>query len=63
MKYTIEKGKGKLGGKCNRTACLNGPATWFSTVEQAHYCEGCAQEINKWVPPQVAKMYKVEQFA
>lgn len=55
--------KGKLGGKCNRTACAKGPAMWFSPVEQAHYCEECAIEINKWTTPQVKKMYKVETFA
>lgn len=50
--------KGKKDGKCNRTRCPNRPATWFSTIEQAYYCEPCAIEINKWVPPHLPKLAK-----
>lgn len=51
--------KGYLGGECNRGACTHKDPTWWSSVERAYYCEECATEINKWTPPNVAKMVKL----
>jgi hypothetical protein len=48
--------KGKLNGECNRTACKNTPAVYFSTIEKAHYCAKCAREINQWIPDHLSKL-------
>lgn len=42
--------KGARGGKCNRTACPNMGANWFSKVMQAWYCQPCAFAINAALP-------------
>lgn len=57
MQHNLEKGK--LGGKCNRGACPNFPATWYSSVENAHYCQPCAFKINDYCPPSVPKLVRV----
>ena len=53
--------KGLLNGRCNRTACATRPATFYSSVERAHYCEDCARRINAFVPAGVPKLVFVEQ--
>lgn len=50
--------KGKLLGKCNRTACWNRPASWYSRVMDAFYCFKCAHDINRCSPPGVDKIYE-----
>ena len=39
--------KGKLGGACNRAACLAPGANWWNTGSRAYYCERCANLINE----------------
>jgi hypothetical protein len=42
--------KGLFGGSCNRRACQRPGATWFNHSTRAHYCEDCAQAINRANP-------------
>src|SRR5690349_19861936 len=42
--------KGKLDGACNRSACLERPATWWNESTRAHYCGTCARLINDNTP-------------
>lgn len=44
---SIDSGKGKLGGRCNRQACLAPGATWWNVVTRAFYCRPCAAMINR----------------
>lgn len=39
--------KGKLGGSCNRSACLAPNARWYNRYTEAHYCEKCANLLNQ----------------
>ena len=48
--------KGLLHGQCYRGACSNNNATWYSSVEQQHYCQSCAMKINAHLPQGVAKI-------
>lgn len=38
--------KGVLNGMCNRTQCLETPATWYNHSTRKHYCEACAHLLN-----------------
>lgn len=39
--------KGRLGGKCNRTACgTNIPAEYFNKSTLMYYCSVCASILN-----------------
>jgi hypothetical protein len=58
---TMPLDKGQLNGTCNRTACSNRPATWWSSVERAHYCQPCALKINEYIPEGVAKLVRASQ--
>lgn len=40
--------KGKLNGRCNRTACQRPGATWFNTSTRAYYCAACARDITRF---------------
>lgn len=51
--------KGQAGHECNRGACENEPAYWYSSVERAYYCQPCAFKINEFLPPGVAKLVRV----
>lgn len=42
-----ENSKGGFMGICNRGACDTKPAVWWNTVMRKHYCERCAESINK----------------
>ena len=42
--------KGDLNGACNRSACLERPATWFNTSTLKHYCRVCGIKINQYAP-------------
>lgn len=53
--------KGLFRGKCNRSACPNTGANWWSPVERAHYCETCAKDINNWTPPGIKLMYEITE--
>ena len=39
--------KGELGGECNRTVCNNTGAIYFNYSTEKHYCEECAEIINR----------------
>jgi len=48
------KNKGKMGLRCNRTACENTEAYWYNRTTRAYYCQPCAHAINEasnFVPP------------
>lgn len=38
--------KGKLGGLCNRSACLRPGAWWWNKGSYAYYCPSCSADIN-----------------
>jgi len=40
------RNKGAYAGVCNRPSCKNTGATWYSHRVRAHYCPGCAADIN-----------------
>lgn len=46
----LPEDKGKLDGACNRSACLERPATWWNESTRAHYCSTCARLINDNTP-------------
>jgi hypothetical protein len=46
----MPKDKGLLNGACNRSACLDRPATWWNSSTRAHYCAKCARLINDFCP-------------
>lgn len=50
--------KGRLLGECNRTVCMR-VATWWSSVERACYCKECAEQINRYLPPDVKPMVEL----
>lgn len=40
---------GKFGDRCYRTACQRpNSATYWNASTREHYCQSCAQDINKW---------------
>lgn len=41
------KDKGHWNGACNRSACLDRPATWYNRGSYAFYCEACAEMLSK----------------
>ena len=45
-----QTGKGKLGGKCNVTACNNRgtDVKWWNRPMHAHYCSHCKREISRF---------------
>lgn len=53
--------KGQKGRECNRSACGNEPATWWSGVERAWYCQPCAFKINDYLPPGVPKLVRLQE--
>lgn len=42
----IKPDKGHENGSCNRTACQQSPATWFSNIMKKWYCARCADLIG-----------------
>lgn len=48
--------KGKLNGKCNRTACQQPGAVYYNHSTRAYYCAECADLINK-VNPESKRIY------
>jgi hypothetical protein len=47
---TRQLGKGKLGGKCNVTACnvRGADVKWWNRPMHAHYCSYCKREISRF---------------
>jgi hypothetical protein len=47
---TTQTKKGERGGMCNRTACINGNATYFNRSTEKYYCEECGITVNTSLP-------------
>lgn len=54
--------KGLLNGKCFRGACPNADATWYSSIEQQHYCQSCAFAINEHLPKGLARIVNLAEL-